>query len=220
MGTGGTVELKTPMKPVSDCRLYGIIDTGYVPAEKLSPMTELLIQGGIDILQLRAKKQSRDEIRIMARKLAPICQHAGIAFILNDYPDLVAETGADGAHVGQDDMSVSEARRLAGKEAIIGKSTHSLEQARASVEEIPDYIGFGPLFATATKPDYTPIGMEQIFHVRHSVPYPVFCIGGITLTNLPKVIQSGADRVVIVSDLLTSADPLASASACKALLQS
>ena len=129
MGTGGTIELKTPMKPVSDCRLYGIIDTGYVPAEKLSPMTELLIQGGIDILQLRAKKQSRDEIRIMARKLAPICQHAGIAFILNDYPDLVAETGADGAHVGQDDMSVSEARRLAGKEAIIGKSTHSLEQA-------------------------------------------------------------------------------------------
>jgi thiamine-phosphate pyrophosphorylase len=220
MGTGGTVELKTPMKPVSDCRLYGIIDTGYVPAEKLSRMTELLIQGGIDILQLRAKKQSRDEIRIMARELAPICQHAGIAFILNDYPDLVAETGADGAHVGQDDMSVSEARRLAGKEAIIGKSTHSLEQARASMEEFPDYIGFGPLFATATKPDYTPIGMEHIFHVRHLVPYPVFCIGGITLTNLPKVIQAGADRVVIVSDLLTSADPLAKASSCKALLQS
>ena len=207
------------MKPVSDCRLYGIIDTGYVPAEKLSPMTELLIQGGIDILQLRAKKQSRDEIRVMARKLAPICHQAGIAFILNDYPDLVTETGADGAHVGQDDMSVSEARRLAGKDAIIGKSTHSLEQAQASVEEIPDYIGFGPLFATATKPDYTPIGMEQIVQVRHSVPYPVFCIGGITLTNLPKVIQAGADRVVIVSDLLTSADPLVRASACKALLQ-
>ena len=154
----------------------------------------------------------------MALELAPICRKAGIAFILNDHPDLVPETGADGAHVGQIDLSVAEARRLAGPEALIGKSTHSLEQALVAVGESPNYIGFGPLFATATKPDYAPIGTEQIHEVHRLFPFPVFCIGGINLGNLPSVLRSGAQRAVIVSDLLTAADPVARTTACRAFL--
>jgi len=206
------------MKKIAECRLYGIVDTGYVTADRMPLMARSLISGGVDILQLRAKKQSREEIRTMALELAPICRNAGIPFILNDYPDLVPETGADGAHVGQDDLSIAEARKLAGPEAIIGKSTHSLEQAMAAVAESPDYIGFGPLFATPTKPDYTPIGTELIREVYRLIPFPVFCIGGINLDNLPSVLHVGAERVVIVSDLLTAGDPAGRTASCRALL--
>jgi len=206
------------VKKISECRLYGIVDTGYVTGDRIPSMARSLIAGGVDILQLRAKKQSREEMRTMSLELAPICRNAGIPFILNDYPDLVPETGADGAHVGQDDLSIAEARKLAGPEAIIGKSTHSLEQAMAAVAESPDYIGFGPLFATPTKPDYTPIGTEQIKKIYRSLPFPIFCIGGINLNNLPSVLNVGAERVVIVSDLLTAADPSARTASCRALL--
>jgi thiamine-phosphate pyrophosphorylase len=206
------------MKKITKCRLYGILDTGYVRQDRMATMASLLIDGGVDILQLRAKKESREEIRTMALKLSPICRKAGISFILNDHPDLVPETGADGAHVGQDDLSIAEARRLAGPEAIIGKSTHSLDQALSSVAESPDYIGFGPLFATATKPDYTPIGTELIREVYRLIPFPVFCIGGINLDNLPSVLHVGTERVVIVSDLLTAGDPAGRTASCRALL--
>ena len=206
------------MKPIAVCRLYGILDTGYVTSDRMIAMARSLIAGGVDILQLRAKKESREEIRTMALELSPVCRAAGIPFILNDHPDLVPETGADGAHVGQDDLSVAEARRLAGPEAIIGKSTHSLDQALASFAESPDYIGFGPLYATATKPDYTPIGTEQIEEVHRLLPFPIFCIGGINFPNLSSVLEAGARRVVIVSDLLTAVDPVARTTACRALL--
>jgi len=207
------------MKPITECLLYGIIDTGYVTRERMAIVTRQLIAGGVDILQLRAKKQTADEILAMARELAPLCRAAGIPFILNDHPGLVGKAGADGAHVGQDDMSVAEARRLAGPGALIGKSTHSLEQARNTAAEAPDYIGFGPLFATPTKPDYTPIGTDEIRTANGLPELPVFCIGGIRLDNLSSVIQAGARRVVIVSDLLLAGDPVTRTASCKKLLK-
>jgi thiamine-phosphate pyrophosphorylase len=207
------------MKPLPDCHLYGILDTGYVTRDRILGMTRSLIAGGIDILQLRAKKETPDVILLMAREIAPLCHAAGIPFIINDHPELVLSAGADGAHVGQDDMSVAEARRLAGPGALIGKSTHSWEQARASASESPDYIGFGPLFATPTKPDYTPIGTEQIHQVHAEVNIPIFCIGGIKLGNLPSLLDAGAQRVVIVSDLLLAQDPMRRTSTCKNLLR-
>ena len=207
------------MQPLSECHLYGILDTGYVERERLLPVLRSLIQGGVDLIQLRAKKQTPEEILAIARELAPICREAGIPFILNDHPELVQEAGADGAHVGQDDLSVAEARRLAGPDALIGKSTHSLDQALVAALETPDYIGFGPLFATPTKPDYTPIGTEQIRTVHAALNLPIFCIGGVRLSNLHAVLAAGAQRVVIVSDLLQAADPSAQTAACKALLR-
>ncbi len=206
------------MKPLSECRLYGILDTGYVEQERLVSILLALIEGGIDILQLRAKRNSQEEILAMAMEIAPICRVAGVPFILNDYPELVQEAGADGAHVGQDDLSVAEARCLAGPGKFIGKSTHSPEQASAAALEHPDYLGFGPLFATPTKPDYTPIGTEDIRSVHAILDLPIFCIGGIKLSNLPTVIASGARRVVIVSDLLQAGDPAGQTAACKELL--
>lgn len=206
------------MKPIADCRLYGIIDTGYVSRENLASMTACLLKGGVDILQLRAKKESKEEILRIALELSPLCRDAGIPFILNDHPELVREAGAAGAHVGQEDLPVAEARKMAGPGALIGKSTHSLEQAVAAASEKPDYIGFGPLFATPTKPDYTPIGTGEINEAHRLIGFPVFCIGGIRLSNLPTVLAAGARRVVIVSDLLLAPDPASHTAACKALL--
>ena len=208
------------MKPLSQCLLYGILDTGYVGIGQLVPTLHSLIQGGIDVIQLRGKKNTTEEFLTIAKDLAPICRAAGIAFILNDHPELVQQAGADGAHVGQADYSVQEARKLAGSGALIGKSTHSLEQAIAAAMEAPDYIGFGPLFATPTKPDYAPIGTKLIRTVYESVDVPIFCIGGIKLSNLKEVIDLGAQRVVIVSDLLQATDPTEQTSACKSLLES
>jgi len=206
------------MKPITDCKLYGILDTGYVPAESMTAMTSALIAGGVDILQLRAKGKMPEDILSMAREISPLCRAAGIPFILNDHPALVREAGANGAHVGQDDMTVAEARKLAGSDALIGKSTHSLEQAQASLAENPDYIGFGPLFPTPTKPDYTPIGTSDLGAVHQLIPFPIFCIGGITRKNLAQVVAYGARRAVIVSDLLLAPDPTEQAAACKAFL--
>jgi thiamine-phosphate pyrophosphorylase len=208
------------MNTLSGRRLYGILDTGYVPAERMIPMTSSLLAGGVQILQLRAKKETPLAILAMAREITPLCRAAGVPFLINDHPELVPEAGADGAHIGQEDMTVAEARRLAGPGSLIGKSTHSTEQVLASVGECPDYIGFGPLFATPTKPDYKPVGTDLIRTVLGSVPYPVYCIGGISAGNLTHVLAAGARNVVLVSDLLKAKDPKAHAALCRSLLAS
>ena len=187
-------------------------------ARDTSRMARLLLDGGVDVIQLRAKGCTSAHILEMASQIAPISHRRGVPFILNDYPELVQTAGANGAHVGQDDLSVAEARSLAGPGAIIGKSTHSVDQALAAVAEMPDYIGFGPLFPTPTKPDYKAIGIAEIGIVQSQATVPVFCIGGINLSNLSQVVGAGASRVVIVSDLLRATDPKQQASECRKLL--
>lgn len=198
--------------------LYGILDAGYVPFHEMGAMAQKLLRGGIDVLQLRSKKTSEAEIIAMAGEILPWTRAAQIPFIINDYPHLVPIIGADGAHIGQDDLSVTEARSLAGKGAIIGLSTHSLEQVNNACLQKPDYIGFGPLFATPTKPDYIPIGITDIPMAQKMVPFPIFCIGGITLETLPQVIEAGATRVVMVSALLKAEDPEQTAKQIKTIL--
>jgi thiamine-phosphate pyrophosphorylase len=109
-------------------------------------------------------------------------------------------------HVGQDDDSIELARRKAGRAVVVGKSTHSLEQAHAAQREGADYIGFGPIFATPTKPNYAPVGLSNIKRVHEEVSLPIFCIGGIKIDNLEQVISAGARRVAIVSGLLKALD--------------
>jgi thiamine-phosphate pyrophosphorylase len=135
---------------LSTRRLYGILDLGYVTPSDTTSVVTAMLEGGVQFLQLRAKGVPKSDIPAIARPLASICRDHAVPFVLNDHPDLVEECEADGAHVGQDDMSVAEARALAGEGKIIGLSTHSPTQARAAVEQSPDYIGFGPLFATQT----------------------------------------------------------------------
>jgi thiamine-phosphate pyrophosphorylase len=158
------------------------------------------------------------EIAKFALELLPVTKGAGIPLIINDYPELLREIEADGCHVGQDDVKVPQARELAGRHCWIGKSTHSLAQAVAAQAEGADYIGFGPLFATGTKPDAAPIGTTQIRNVLSQVTIPVFCIGGVKSTNLPKVLAAGADRVCIVSELLLAHNIAGAAAWAKSLI--
>jgi thiamine-phosphate pyrophosphorylase len=194
------------LKNIPDCRLYGILDLGYVAASSAPAMVGRMIEGGVDVIQIRAKKSPEAEIFALAMRILPLTRKAGVPLLVNDFPALVPSLGAQGAHVGQEDATVAGARKLAGAGAIIGKSTHSIEQAIAAAGEKPDYIGFGPLFATATKPDYTPVGTDLIRRVHEVVRIPIFCIGGIKLENLASVLAAGARRVVIVSGILQAAD--------------
>ncbi len=187
-------------------QLYAILDTGYVAPDRLLSIAERLVQGGVDLLQFRAKQMPLSEIVRIGQELRTIIPPAGPLFILNDHPGLVEDIGADGVHVGQDDLSVATTREQAGAECLVGKSTHSLAQAIAAEREGADYIGVGPIFATPTKPDYKPVGLELIGQVRAAVKVPQFCIGGINEATLPSVLAAGARRVVIVSSLLQSDD--------------
>lgn len=210
--------LRPPVAALQSARLYGILDLGYVSAADATRVTGAMLEGGVQILQLRAKNHPVSAIAALARQLAPLCQAAGVPFILNDHPSLVGETGADGAHVGQDDMTVEQARELAGADKVIGLSTHSLSQAVAAQEQGPDYIGFGPLFATPTKPDYVPIGLSEIAEVHRRVSIPIFCIGGIKLENLTTLLEAGTTRAVIVSGILQSPDISGYCRTCRGLL--
>ncbi len=204
---------------LAERRLYGILDLGYVEPAKSVETTRAMLAGGVQILQLRAKKLSPAEILPFAQNLAPLCRAAGVPFILNDHPELVGPAGADGVHVGQDDLSLAEARRLAGPGKLVGLSTHSPAQARAAFAQKPDYIGFGPLFSTPTKPDYTPIGTADIADVHRDAPLPIYCIGGIKLENLAQILATGAQRVVIVSGILQAPDISAYCADCLRLLR-
>lgn len=206
------------MNRLADCRLYGILDLGYVAPPNAVTVARAMAAGGVDIVQLRAKDAPPATVESLAQLLRPALDEAGVPLIINDHPAIAARVGAAGAHVGQDDLPVAAARRLAGGRAIIGKSTHGLAQAVAAATESPDYIGFGPLFATPTKPAYRPVGLADIRPVQAAVAVPVFCIGGIKRENLARVIAAGARRVVIVSGILQAPDIAAYCRAVKALL--
>ncbi|MAB75726.1 MAG: thiamine phosphate synthase [Verrucomicrobiales bacterium] len=201
-------------------QLYGIVDLGYTQPADLERVTREMIAGGIDIIQLRAKGYSDSDIERWARKLLPICHGGGVPFIVNDSPKIAASIGADGVHVGQDDPSMDEVRYIVGDDMLVGRSTHSVEQAAAAAADPrTDCIGFGPLFATPTKPTYTPIGIKEISQVHESHPdLPIFCIGGIKKENLNQVMNAGAKRAVIVSGILQASDIAAYVRESKALL--
>jgi thiamine-phosphate pyrophosphorylase len=186
--------------------LYGIVDIGYVAPTDVRRVTEQLLSGGVDLVQLRAKKLSKTEIVRLAGEMLEITRRSGVSLILNDYADLLLEVDADGCHLGQEDLAVAAARELVGRPCIIGKSTHSIQQAIRSQADGADYIGFGPLFATATKPSAEAIGLADIRAVHQQVTIPVYCIGGIKAGNLSEVLAAGARRVCIVSDLLLAKD--------------
>lgn len=193
---------------MNDPRLYCILDLGYTSEENAETTTACLLAGGAHLLQLRAKGKDLATVERVARRLLPLCRAAGVPFILNDFPALAAALDADGVHIGQDDGPLAAAREIVGPGKLIGRSTHSLDQARAALAEGFDYIGFGPLFPTPTKAGRPAIGLHEIAAMEREVgsQIPAFCIGGITRQTLPQVLVAGARRVVIVSDLLTSSD--------------
>ena len=189
-------------KNLMDCRLYGIIDLGYVEEPDLACVAEQMVEGGVDLIQLRGKGRPIEELADLAAALHQPTARSSTPLIVNDHAEIANRVPVEGVHVGQDDDSIEVALRKAGRPVLIGKSTHSLEQALAAQSEGADYIGFGPIFATPTKPDYAPIGLADIRRVHAQVSLPIFCIGGINLDNLQSVIDAGAKRVVMVSALL------------------
>jgi thiamine-phosphate pyrophosphorylase len=201
------------MRSLSDALLYGIVDLGYVAAADACMAAEKMCAGGVDVIQLRAKDADEHVVEELGSELLRITEPAGVPLIINDHPHLVPSIGAQGAHVGQDDLAVEDARWRAGRALagevpppIIGKSTHSFDQAVAAAAEGADYIGFGPLFPTPTKAGRPAIGLADIRRVHEAVRIPVFCIGGIKRENLEAVLAAGACRVVIVSGILQAPD--------------
>jgi thiamine-phosphate pyrophosphorylase len=205
------------VRSLADALLYAIIDLGYASAENAPAILGKLVAGGIDIVQLRGKNRSLDELCVLAEQLLQLTM-AKIPLIANDHAEMARRVEVQGVHVGQDDDSIKKVRSQIKRPIVVGKSTHSIEQAVAAEREGADYIGFGPIFSTPTKPDYSPVGLAHIREVHERVSIPIFCIGGIKSENLAQVIDAGAKRVVIVSGLLQANDIAEYARACKRLL--
>jgi thiamine-phosphate pyrophosphorylase len=204
----------------ADALLYAIVDLGYVGPENAPGILEKLIAGGIDMVQLRGKNHRIDQLSSLTEKLLRLTTPAEILLIANDHAQIAQRVDVQGVHVGQDDESIETVRAQVKRPIIVGKSTHSVAQATAAEREGADYIGFGPIFSTPTKPDYPPIGLSQIREVHQRVSIPIFCIGGVKLENLGEVIAAGATRVVIVSGLLQANDIVAHTRRVKGLFLS
>jgi thiamine-phosphate pyrophosphorylase len=203
-----------PAELLSRARLYFVVEA--VPDE----LVRAALRGGVDMLQLRAKDASDDEILAAAARFRALCAEHGALFWLNDRPELALEARADGVHVGQDDLPVSEARAAVGRDRLVGLSTHSPSQLDAALRSDADQLSVGPVWATPTKEGRAAAGLE---YVRHAASVagdrPWFAIGGIDGSNLGEVIEAGARRVVVVRAIRDAADPEAAARALRAQLR-
>ncbi|MFA5251751.1 MAG: thiamine phosphate synthase [Phycisphaerae bacterium] len=197
-------------------RLYVIISNA-TPADVFS-LTRQCVSGGADCIQLRAKGIEDDKLFALASEFVKVCKEGGALAIINDRVDIAVAAGADGVHLGQDDLPIDQARKLQQAPLIVGKSTHSIEQLRSALDgELPTYVSLGPVFSTATKPGVKPVGLD---YVKQGVEQLAdtgighVAIGGITLDNIEDVLKAGAKTIAVCSAVTEAADPPA---ACKAL---
>ena len=173
------------------------------------------IAGGADCIQLREKDTPDRQVLSLARRLREITRDAGAMLIINDRPDIAALAGADGVHLGQDDLPAEGARRLLRPGAIVGKSTHDISQARAAVEEGADYISLGPMFRTGTKDAGRVAGVEYLQQVVSEISLAHVAIGGINAENIGRLVAAGARRVAVCSAVIAAADPAGAAAKIK-----
>ena len=166
-------------------------------------MTRKVLMKGVHWIQFREKEKSRRKICEKAISLRRLTKNYDAVLIVNDFPDIAMCSGADGVHLGQDDLPLKEARKIMGRNRIIGISTHSLEQATVAEKDGADYIGFGPIFPTLTKDAGRPKGIDMLREVKRQVSIPVVAIGGINLANISSVLQTGIDAVAVASAILT-----------------
>jgi len=196
-------------------RLY-IIITGNLPADIISLACKCAA-GGADCIQLRAKAIEDDKLFAISVEFVEICKNAGVLSIINDRVDVAVAAGADGVHLGQDDLPIEQARKLQLAPLIIGKSTHSPRQLRAACEERPTYAGLGPVFATETKPTAEAVGLDYVRQATEILADTGVCnvaIGGITLDNVGDVLRAGAKAIAVCAAVTKASDP---AAACRAL---
>ncbi len=205
--TGGVDDRR---RRLADARLYLVCDA------RSDAFLDGALRGGVDIVQLRVKDPSDDDVLLdTGRRFARACAAHGALFILNDRPDLVAGAGADGVHVGQDDTPAAEARAAVGADRLIGLSTHSPAQIDAAGALDVDYIGVGPVHATPTKPGRPAVGTELVAYAAGHARAPFFAIGGIDATNVAAVRSAGGDRIAVVRALTSADDPEAAARALR-----
>lgn len=187
--------------------LYPIVDVAVVGEERVIRTIEILAAGGATLLQLRAKASSDRALVPLARAAVLAAHASGARLIVNDRPDIALIAGADGVHLGQDDLPPSAAREILGAQALIGLSTHNLEQLTASVREPLDYVALGPIFPTTSKARPDPVvGPELIVRARALTSLPLVAIGGLSRANVRQVVESGADGVAVIGDLLRAPD--------------
>jgi len=166
-------------------------------------MTQAVLTEGVSWIQYRDKERSRREMYEKAAMLRKLTKDFDAIFVVNDYVDIALSVGSDGVHLGQKDLPLKEARRVLGRGKIIGISTHTLEQAIEAEKEGADYIGFGPVFYTATKDVGVPKGTDMLREVRKQVAIPVVAIGGINIDNIKSVLETGIDAVAVASAILS-----------------
>ena len=197
-------------------RLYAI--TPDAEPAKILDLVGAVLRGGADVVQLRHKVLARGELLELALEVGRLVHDAGRIFIVNDHLDLALLAGADGVHLGQDDLPLEAARRVAGREFLIGASANTPELARAAVAAGADYLGAGPAYPTGVKPEKTAIGPAGITGVAKAVPVPVFAIGGVEPGNVAQLVAAGIRRVCLIRGLAQSPDPEAAARELKAAL--
>jgi thiamine-phosphate pyrophosphorylase len=180
--------------------------------EPAGETAQKLIEAGVRLLQYRHKQACARELLSNSRTIAKAARNAKCAFFVNDRPDVAYLAGADGVHVGQEDLGAEQARQLLGPERWVGVSTHNLEQFQQAVAGSADYIAVGPIFPTNSKENPDPVvGLELLRRVRTLTSKPVVAIGGITLERAPEVLAAGADSVAVISGILKAKDPAAQA---------
>ncbi len=199
------------MKPLGDCQLYAFVDTAYLHGRDPADLARQLCDGGADLVQLRAKGASTDEVRRLAELLLPVTEKAGVRLVINDHLEVAVAMGAPMVHLGQEDFfdaGHTHTSQLASRTAhlSVGLSTHTPEQAQRALRAEPDYIAIGPVFATPTKPGRTPVTLDYVRWAAAHVSIPWFAIGGITLQTLDAVLAAGATRICVVSALLNAPD--------------
>jgi thiamine-phosphate pyrophosphorylase len=193
---------------LQSARLYFVADRA-----GMERALEPALAGGVDLFQLRDKEASDDELLAAATLARERCHAGGALFILNDRPDLAAACGADGVHVGQDDMPVARARERVGPDALVGLSTHGMQQAQAGCRSGADYLAVGPVHATPTKEGRPAIGLEPVKYAASHCDLPWFAVGGIDRETVRAVVRAGARRIVVVRALTLAEDPEAAARA-------
>lgn len=198
------------MKQIEDCHLYTFIDEAYLHGETPAQIAKALIAGGSDIIQLRFKHASFDELLHIAQSVLPLTQAANIPLVINDYADIAESAGAEYLHLGQEDFFQTGHTHVqelsAGKKFQIGLSSHAPQQALQAAAAGAIYLGVGPVFPTQTKPQAHPVTLDYVRWAATHLSIPWFAIGGINLTNLKAVLAAGARGICVVSDILNAPD--------------
>ncbi len=200
-------------------RLYAVTDSSWTGQQTLAQQVEAAILGGVTCVQLREKHADKDAIWAQALEIAPICKQYGVPFIVNDDVDIALAAGADGVHVGQEDMLAADVRRRAGEKLIIGVSAHTVEEALEAQRNGADYLGVGAVFATSTKTNVHTMTPELLRAICDAVDIPVVAIGGINKENMAQLKGCGADGVALVSAIFGAKNITAECKRLRALAE-